>query len=70
MCIHLAGTGDHVIIKFITLMILGIIDINFYFQYYWKRRNLVAKPLMKEGNIGAIILENPFYGVRKPALQK
>uniref|UniRef100_A0A6B2E702 Protein ABHD18 n=1 Tax=Phlebotomus kandelakii TaxID=1109342 RepID=A0A6B2E702_9DIPT len=39
-------------------------------HYYWKRRTLSAKPLLKEGNIGTIILENPFYGVRKPKDQK
>lgn len=35
-------------------------------HYYWRRRNLIAKPLLKEANLGAIILENPFYGLRKP----
>ena len=30
----------------------------------------MAKPLMKEANIGAIILENPFYGLRKPLDQR
>jgi hypothetical protein len=30
---------------------------------------LIAKPLMKEAGLGAIILENPFYGTRKPADQ-
>ncbi|XP_065082295.1 protein ABHD18 [Ochlerotatus camptorhynchus] len=39
-------------------------------HYYWKRRNLIAKPLLKEANLGAIILENPFYGARKPKDQK
>ncbi|KAG5672674.1 hypothetical protein PVAND_002785 [Polypedilum vanderplanki] len=38
-------------------------------HYYWRRRNLIVKPLMKEANLGAIILENPFYGVRKPVDQ-
>ncbi|CAG9835214.1 unnamed protein product [Diabrotica balteata] len=37
-------------------------------HYFWRRRNFMAKPLLKEG-IGAIILENPFYGVRKPKNQ-
>ncbi|XP_050505047.1 protein ABHD18-like [Diabrotica virgifera virgifera] len=37
-------------------------------HYFWRRRNLMAKPLLKEG-IGGIILENPFYGVRKPKNQ-
>lgn len=35
-------------------------------HYYWRRRNLIAKPLLKESRIGSIILENPFYGKRKP----
>ncbi|XP_063698704.1 protein ABHD18 [Culicoides brevitarsis] len=35
-------------------------------HYFWRRRNLIAKPLLKEANLGAIILENPFYGMRKP----
>jgi hypothetical protein len=30
---------------------------------------MIVKPLMKEANLGAIILENPFYGTRKPAEQ-
>ncbi|KAF5281104.1 hypothetical protein FQR65_LT02970 [Abscondita terminalis] len=34
-------------------------------HYFWKRRNIMAKPLLKN-NIGAILLENPFYGLRKP----
>jgi hypothetical protein len=39
-------------------------------HYFWRRRNLIAKPLLKEANLGAIILENPFYGLRKPKDQK
>lgn len=35
-------------------------------HYYWRRRNFIAKPLLREGGLGAILLENPFYGVRKP----
>lgn len=31
---------------------------------------MIAKPLLKESNLGAIILENPFYGMRKPKDQK
>ncbi|XP_026681445.1 protein ABHD18 [Diaphorina citri] len=38
-------------------------------HYFWRRRNLIAKPLLKESNIGSIILENPFYGTRKPESQ-
>jgi hypothetical protein len=33
---------------------------------FWKRRQMMAKPLLKEGGIASIILENPFYGLRKP----
>ncbi|XP_065839048.1 protein ABHD18-like [Oscarella lobularis] len=33
---------------------------------YWRRRKLLAKPLATENGIGSILLENPFYGVRKP----
>lgn len=39
-------------------------------HYFWRRRNMICKPLMKEAGLGAIILENPFYGSRKPADQK
>ncbi|XP_065363527.1 protein ABHD18 [Calliphora vicina] len=35
-------------------------------HFFWRRRNLIAKPLLRDGNIGSIILENPFYGSRKP----
>jgi len=27
---------------------------------------LMARPLVKEAQIGSIILENPYYGCRKP----
>ncbi|KAJ9601013.1 hypothetical protein L9F63_000851, partial [Diploptera punctata] len=33
---------------------------------FWRRRQMMAKPLLKEGGIGSLILENPFYGLRKP----
>ncbi|XP_071452796.1 protein ABHD18 [Hetaerina americana] len=35
-------------------------------HYFWRRRNLMAKPLLKEAGIGSILVENPFYGLRKP----
>ncbi|KAM3963903.1 protein ABHD18 [Aphomia sociella] len=38
-------------------------------HFFWRRRNLMVKPLLKEAGIGGIILENPFYGVRKPTDQ-
>ncbi|KAG8321038.1 hypothetical protein J6590_054991 [Homalodisca vitripennis] len=34
--------------------------------YFWRRRQLIAKPLLKEAGISSILLENPFYGLRKP----
>lgn len=40
-----------------------------YVQFFWKRRNILAKPLLREGNIGAVLLENPYYGLRKPKEQ-
>nr|CAG4637122.1 EOG090X08BF [Ceriodaphnia reticulata] len=39
-------------------------------HFFWRRRILMGKPLMNEWNIGSIILENPFYGLRKPREQK
>nr|CAG4640972.1 EOG090X08BF [Eulimnadia texana] len=39
-------------------------------HFFWRRRLLMAKPLLNEYNIGSIILENPFYGMRKPKEQK
>lgn len=38
-------------------------------QYYWRRRALVAKPLLNEYSYASIILENPYYGYRKPKEQ-
>lgn len=38
-------------------------------HYFWRRRMLMGKPLLEEHNIGSIILENPFYGLRKPEEQ-
>uniref|UniRef100_A0A2A4JX07 Protein ABHD18 n=1 Tax=Heliothis virescens TaxID=7102 RepID=A0A2A4JX07_HELVI len=38
-------------------------------HFFWRRRNLMVKPLLKEAGIGGIILENPFYGLRKPTDQ-
>ncbi|KAK0183343.1 hypothetical protein PV327_001394 [Microctonus hyperodae] len=35
-------------------------------HYFWRRRNLIAKPLLKETGIGSLLIENPFYGLRKP----
>jgi hypothetical protein len=38
-------------------------------QNFWRRRWLLAKPLLTEHNVASLILENPFYGVRKPKNQ-
>ncbi|XP_043678701.1 protein ABHD18 isoform X7 [Vespula pensylvanica] len=35
-------------------------------HFFWRRRNLIAKPLLKESGIASVLLENPFYGLRKP----
>ena len=33
---------------------------------FWRRRTLTAKPLLREAGIASILIENPFYGTRKP----
>ncbi|CAI9730378.1 Hypothetical predicted protein [Octopus vulgaris] len=38
-------------------------------HFYWRRRTLLGKPLLKEFGIASIILENPYYGMRKPKQQ-
>ena len=38
-------------------------------HYFWRRRNLMAKPLAKQYGIASLLLENPFYGMRKPKNQ-
>jgi hypothetical protein len=35
-------------------------------HFFWRRRRLMALPLLKDRGIASIILENPFYGMRKP----
>ena len=35
-------------------------------HFFWRRRQFMAIPLAKEYSIGSIILENPYYGYRKP----
>ncbi|KAK2576549.1 hypothetical protein KPH14_005224 [Odynerus spinipes] len=52
--------GSHKI-KPICLHLAGTGD-----HFFWRRRNLIAKPLLKESGIASILLENPFYGLRKP----
>ncbi|XP_059153119.1 protein ABHD18-like isoform X1 [Physella acuta] len=38
-------------------------------HYFWRRRMFTARPLLKEAGIASIILENPYYGTRKPKEQ-
>ncbi|XP_074649634.1 protein ABHD18-like isoform X2 [Tubulanus polymorphus] len=38
-------------------------------HFYWRRRSMIARPLLKEYGIASIILENPYYGLRKPKEQ-
>lgn len=38
-------------------------------HFYWRRRSLMALPMLKERNIGSIIIENPYYGLRRPRRQ-
>lgn len=57
----LPRTWDSHKVKPICLHLAGTGD-----HYFWRRRNLIAKPLLKEFGIASILLENPFYGLRKP----
>ncbi|XP_022704859.1 protein ABHD18-like isoform X1 [Varroa jacobsoni] len=36
---------------------------------FWRRTMFIAKPLLSEYGIGSIMLENPYYGYRKPKAQ-
>ncbi|BFZ24514.1 hypothetical protein BsWGS_27553 [Bradybaena similaris] len=38
-------------------------------HYFWRRRIFTARPLLKEAGIASILLENPYYGTRKPKHQ-
>nr|XP_014433381.1 protein ABHD18 isoform X1 [Pelodiscus sinensis]XP_014433382.1 protein ABHD18 isoform X1 [Pelodiscus sinensis] len=35
-------------------------------HYYWRRRTLMARPMIKEACMASLLLENPYYGCRKP----
>ncbi|XP_012890326.1 PREDICTED: uncharacterized protein C4orf29 homolog [Dipodomys ordii] len=35
-------------------------------HHYWRRRTLMARPMIKEARIASLLLENPYYGCRKP----
>lgn len=35
-------------------------------HFFWRRRTLMARPMIKEAGIASLLLENPYYGFRKP----
>ncbi|XP_076147944.1 protein ABHD18 [Alosa pseudoharengus] len=35
-------------------------------HFYWRRRTLMARPMIKEAGMASLLLENPYYGYRKP----
>ena len=37
---------------------------------FWRRYRFLAHPLARDYNIGSVVVENPFYGTRKPKNQK
>lgn len=38
-------------------------------HFFYRRRHLMALPLLRERGVASVLLENPFYGLRKPAAQ-
>uniref|UniRef100_S4RCR1 Abhydrolase domain containing 18 n=1 Tax=Petromyzon marinus TaxID=7757 RepID=S4RCR1_PETMA len=38
-------------------------------HYFWRRRALMARPMIKEAGISSLLLENPYYILRKPKAQ-
>ncbi|XP_053108212.1 protein ABHD18 isoform X1 [Hemicordylus capensis] len=35
-------------------------------HHFWRRRTLMARPMIKEASMASLLLENPYYGCRKP----
>ncbi|XP_072291572.1 protein ABHD18 [Eucyclogobius newberryi] len=35
-------------------------------HFFWRRRTLMARPMVKEAGMASLLLENPYYGLRKP----
>ncbi|XP_045887065.1 protein ABHD18 [Micropterus dolomieu] len=35
-------------------------------HFFWRRRTLMARPMIKEAGMASLLLENPYYGYRKP----
>ncbi len=38
-------------------------------QYFWRRRVVLAKPLMNQYSVANLLIENPYYGFRRPPNQ-
>ncbi|XP_064417132.1 protein ABHD18 [Latimeria chalumnae] len=38
-------------------------------HFYWRRRTMMARPMIKEACMASLLLENPYYGYRKPQEQ-
>ncbi|XP_056143206.1 protein ABHD18 [Lampris incognitus] len=39
-------------------------------HFFWRRRTLMARPMIKETGMASLLLENPYYGYRKPKDQR
>ncbi|CAJ1058412.1 Hypothetical predicted protein [Xyrichtys novacula] len=39
-------------------------------HFFWRRRTLMARPMIKEAGMASLLLENPYYGYRKPKDQR
>lgn len=97
VCVHLAGTGDHVRPKNIPtdvqtfpvaafiFCLMGLLTVHFCsvremdsghlhlfpvlmacpvcvcVQFFWRRRTLMARPMIKEAGMASLLLENPYY---------
>ncbi|KAM6923492.1 protein ABHD18 [Xenentodon cancila] len=35
-------------------------------HFFWRRRTLMARPMVRETGMASVLLENPYYGYRKP----
>lgn len=35
-------------------------------HFFWRRRTLMARPMVKEAGMASLLLESPYYGYRKP----
>ncbi|KAM9795159.1 LOW QUALITY PROTEIN: protein ABHD18 [Neosynchiropus ocellatus] len=35
-------------------------------HFFWRRRTLMARPMIKEAGMGSLLLENPYYSFQKP----